>query len=238
MRSTRSGAGRLVGFTWATTLAMMAFALAAPVSAQDDQPTLAVLDLENGGSMGPDAQDLSDLGKALGMMLTTEMMRNPRVVMVERDQIRQLVDEQKLSLSGLTDPATAVEVGKLLGAQYMIFGSYADVYSNLRIDVRVVEVETGRLRRAQEVTDQRENLFRSVTRLAATLFDDLDLEPSTPIAPAPAIPARAALLFSQGIGFEDRGEKERAAEMYARALEVFPGYGDARDRLARLGGEG
>lgn len=212
-------------------------AMPAPLSAQTAQPTLAVLDLENGGSIGPDAQDLSDLGKALGMMMTTEMMRNPRVRMVERDQIRQLVEEQKLSMSGLAETSSAVEVGKLLGAQYMVFGSYADVYSTLRIDVRVVEVETGRLRRAQEVTDRRENLFRSVERLAANLFEDLDLEPQTRPAPRPAIPARAALLFSQGIGFEDRGERDRAAEMYRRALQVFPDYAEAQERLDALGGD-
>lgn len=201
-----------------------------------DVPTIAVLDLENGGSIGPDAQDLSDLGKGLGMMLTTEMMKNPRVQMVERDQIRALLDEQKLSLSGMADPATAIQVGKLVGAKYMIFGSYADVYSRLRIDVRIVEVETGVLRRAQEVTDDREKLFESVGRLATALFEDLELEPTTSLPATPPVPARAALLFSQGIGFEDRGHEAKARAMYERALELAPDYRAARTRLDGLGG--
>jgi curli biogenesis system outer membrane secretion channel CsgG len=209
---------------------------AAQSSPPADAPTIAVLDLENGGSIGPDAQDLSDLGKGLGTMLTTEMMKNPRVRMVERDQLRALLEEQKLTLSGMADPSTAVMVGKLAGAQYMIFGSFADVFSRLRIDVRVVEVETGTLRRAQEVTDDRENLFASVGRIATLLFEDLNLEPHTPTPPSPQVPARAALIFSQGIGFEDRGDTAKAREMYERAIEIFPDYPDARERLEALGG--
>lgn len=219
-------------------LAVLALAgSVAPLRAQDpgtQGPTLAVLDLENGGSLGPDAQDMSQLGKALSTMLTTEMMKNSRVQMVERDQIRQLIEEQKLSLSGMADPSSAVEVGKLLGAKYMVFGSYADVFSNLRIDVRVVEVETGRLSRAQEVTDKRENLFKSVTRLAQQLFKDLKLEPSAPPPPSPAVPAKAALLFSRGLGYEDQNEVDKAKDMYRKALEAFPQYEEAAKRLKKL----
>lgn len=217
-------------------LAVVLAAAPAPLVGQsgEDMPTLAVLDLRDGGSVGPDAQDLSSLGTGLAMMLTTEMMRNPRVNMVERDQIRALLDEQKLTLSGMVDESTAIKVGKLVGAQYMLFGTYVDLFSKLRIDVRVVEVETGRVRRAQEVTDQREKLFDSVTTLAQRLFRDLDLTPPSQMPPAPPIPARAALLFSQGVGFEDRGDKARAAEMYNRALQAHPQYDEAKKRLARL----
>ncbi|HEX2091081.1 MAG TPA: CsgG/HfaB family protein [Longimicrobiaceae bacterium] len=199
-------------------------------------PTLAVFDFDDGGSIGPDAQDLSRLGAGLAVMLTTEMTKNPRVQMVERDRLRELVEEQKLAVSGMVDPATAVRVGRLLGARYVVFGSYTDLFSTLRIDARVVEVETGRLRRGQEVTDRRENLFRSVGTLATQLFRDLDLAPASPPGASPAIPARAALLFSRGIGFEDAGDTERAKDMYRQALQLFPGYEDARRRLARLGG--
>lgn len=217
---------------------LMAATAAQAQTAAPDAPTLAVLDLEDGGSVGPGAEEVRGLGPGLASMLTTEMTRNPRVRMVERDQIRQLIDEQKLTLSGMTSASTAVEVGRLLGAQYMLFGSYTDVFGTLRIDVRVVEVETGQLRRAQEVTDKRDKLFNSVGKLAERLFADLQLKaPSGTAAPASIpVPAPAALLFSRGLGYEDRGDVARASEMYRRALELHPAYADARARLDRLGG--
>jgi TolB-like protein len=219
----------------AAGLALLAPAFPTPAQTPPQAPTLAVLDLTDGGSLGPDAHDLSALGKGLAAMLTTELSRNPRVQVVERDRIRALLDEQRLTLSGTADEATAVRVGKLLGAQYMLFGSYADVYGQLRIDVRVVDVETGRLRRAQEVTDRRENLFHSVTALAAETFRDLSLEARSGGREVPAVPAQAALLFSRGLAMEDAGDAAGAGALYRQALQVAPAYGDAQTRLARLG---
>ncbi|HET6763731.1 MAG TPA: caspase family protein, partial [Longimicrobiaceae bacterium] len=222
-----------------TVLAAVLSLVAAPAVRAQGQgsalPTVAVLDLSDGGSIGPDAQDLSSLGKGLAAMLTTEMSRNPRVQMVERDRIRALLDEQRLTLSGAADAATAVRVGRLLGARYMLMGSYADVYGQLRIDVRVVDVETGALRRAQEVTDRRENLFRSVGTLATQTFRELALQSgSTP--DAPPVPANAALLFSRGLAREDAGDAAGAGALYREALAAAPGYVDAQARLSRLGG--
>lgn len=201
-----------------------------------DLPTLAVLDLKDGGSMGPDVQDLSNLGAGLAMMLTTEMMRNPRAAMVERDQIKQLIEEQGLTLSGVVDPETAIEVGKLVGAHYMLFGTYTDVMSRLRVDVRIVDVETGRLRQAKEVTKAREDVFETVAELAELIFEDLELEPAEVLPPREPPPATAVIFFSKGIGYEDRGETDQALAMYRRALELFPAYQEAQERIDRLGG--
>jgi TolB-like protein len=215
---------------------LFAMAAAAPlVGQQGGLPTLAVLDLRDGGSMGPDVQDLSNLGAGLAMMLTTEMMRNPRTSMVERDQIKQLVAEQSLTLSGMIDPSTAIEVGKLLGAQYMLFGTYTDIMSRLRIDVRVVEVQTGKLMQAREVTRARDEVFETVAELAGMIFEDLDLEPTEEVARPKPTPAAAVIFFSKGIGYEDRGDADKAKEMFESALRIFPDYREAKDRLAKLG---
>lgn len=225
-----------------TLLATLAVASSpgAPVDAvalaAQDLPTLAVLDLKDGGSMGPDVQDLSNLGAGIAMMLTTEMMRNPRAEMVERDQIKQLVAEQGLTLSGMVDEETAIEVGRLVGAQYMLFGTYTDVMSRLRVDVRVVDVETGRLRQAKEVTRPRDEIFETVAELAERVFEDLELEPADDLPRREPAPATAVIFFSKGIGHEDRGEPDQAAAMYRRALQIHPAYAEAQDRLDRLEG--
>jgi len=47
---------------------------------------------------------------------------------IERDQLEKIMKEQRLSLSGALDEASAAEVGKLLGLDVMILGnvSYTD----------------------------------------------------------------------------------------------------------------
>lgn len=222
---------------WAPAAATLLLALAAGGTAAAQEaalPRLAVMDLKDGGSMGPDAQDLTNLGAGLAAMLTTEMMRNPRAVMVERDQIKNLIAEQGLALSGMVDESTAIQVGKLLGVQYLLQGSYTDAFGQLRIDVRVVDVETGRLIEARETTRPRTDVFRMVTELAGEVFRDLRLTPSERLPARKPTPAPAVVLFSQGLGFEDRGDVERAKVMFRRALEIFPEYEEARARLEKL----
>lgn len=224
---------------WVTAAAALLLAavpgVAVGAAAQEAAlPRLAVMDLKDGGSMGPDAQDLANLGAGLATMLTTEMMRNPRAVMVERDQIKHLIAEQGLALSGMVDQATAIEVGKLLGVQYLLLGGYTDAFGQLRIDVRVVDAETGRLIKARETTRPRTDVFRMVTELAGEVFQDLRLTPADRLPERRSVPATAVVHFSQGLGFEDRGDVERAKAMYRRALEIFPEYEEARARLGKL----
>lgn len=45
---------------------------------------------------------------------------------VERDKLKQILDEQNLGMAGVVDEATAVEVGKLLGVDAMIFGEVTE----------------------------------------------------------------------------------------------------------------
>jgi len=219
------------------SMALLLLACAAPVAAQEGaaKPGIAVIDLKYGGNIG-NREDLTSLGIGIASSLTRVMSRNDRLDVVERAAIRAVLDEQKLTMSAIVDAATAAQIGKLIGVKYIVLGSYMGQGDRMRIDARVVEVETSRLRRAQEVTDKFDNLFESVDELADLLFRDLELRPSTPSPRQQPIPARAVLLLSRGIGHEDRGEREKAIEMYRAALEMVPDWEDAKQRLLRLEG--
>ena len=41
-------------------------------------------------------------------------------------------------------------------------------------------------------------------------------------------------LYSRAIFFEDRGDKDRAIDLYSRALEQFPEYTEAQEALQQL----
>jgi len=64
--------------------------------------------------------------------------------MVEREQLNQIIKEQKLQFSGLVDDKTAVEVGKLLGAQVIIIGDLPAGASR-RLVFRALDVQTGKI---------------------------------------------------------------------------------------------
>jgi hypothetical protein len=69
---------------------------------------------------------------------------------VERNRLKDLIKEQKLSLAGFIDPKTAVNIGKLVGAQYVSFGAVTNVkfnddgtVSNISATMKVVNTTTG-----------------------------------------------------------------------------------------------
>ena len=69
----------------------------------------------------------------------------PEIEVVERKQLDQVIDELKLSHTGLIDEDSAKEVGKILGVDAIIIGSITDLGSRIDLDMRLIETETGRL---------------------------------------------------------------------------------------------
>ncbi len=232
----------------------------AAVHAQAGKPTVAIMSFNN-GSFGKDAKDYDGLSKGIPDFLITDMSVNPGIRVIERDQVQKLVDEQKLVTGGQVDKETAVKVGKLLGAQHMIFGVYmTDPKGNFRIDARAVNVETGEIEHVERVDDKADNIMVSVGTLASKLNTGMKL-PSRPAAtrrvgdatpasaavtgaavqagtaaPSPKLPMRVAVMYGKALDMKDHGNKAGAVELFSAVLKEFPDYGPARAEQAKLKG--
>ena len=252
---------RIARFAMAATAA---FGLAAPlasVSAQSAaKPTVAILYFNN-NVFTKDARDYDGLSKGVPDFLVTEMASNPNIRVIERDQVQKLVDEQKLVTGGQIDRETAVRVGKLLGAQHMIFGGFmGDSRGNFRIDARAVNVETGEIEHVERVDDKADNIMVSVGTLAGKLNTGMKLparpasvrrvgdaavtpaamttgavQAGTP-APAPKLPMRVAVMYGKALDMKDHGNKAGAVELFGAVLKEFPDYGPAKAEQAKLKG--
>ncbi len=66
----------------------------------------------------------------------------PQVTVVNRDQIRRAADEHQMSLAGLVDSQSAVELGKFVSAQYVTVGRASKIGSTYFLVLRIVDVET------------------------------------------------------------------------------------------------
>lgn len=116
----------------------------APAGAQDKPgpaaaPAVAVLYFDYDGS----SEEMGFLRKGLAQMLVTDLAAVPQVKVVERARLQDVLDELELGRSRKIDAHTASRIGKLLGARYLVMGGYFDIGGTLRVDARVVEVETG-----------------------------------------------------------------------------------------------
>ena len=96
---------------------------------------IAIIDFEGISVSEADA-------KALTQRLTSEMIKLEVYQVLERSEMKRLLEEQKFQYSGCVDLKCAVELGKMLGAKYMVVGSISKVGSTYSIDSRLIDVET------------------------------------------------------------------------------------------------
>lgn len=217
-----------------------AIAPVAAASAQevDARPGVAVMPFNNGGSYGAKKEDLDALETGMQQMLLTELSQNPNLRVVERSLIRDILAEQDLATSGRVDPRTAAAVGKLVGARYVITGSFIDMAGNFRLDGRIVNVETGEIVKAEYVTAKREQMYGVVVDLAEKITRGVSLPPLPKEVQqarrARSIPDEALSLYSRALTYEDLGQQDKAIELYRRIVTEFPQYTEAKQALEQL----
>jgi TolB-like protein len=243
---------RLTVGTSALVLAALASAPAAgaqqrpanpPSAAQQDvRPTIAILDFDIGATIGQDPDDYQALRRGLAGMTISELAANPAVRVVERAQLQAIIQEQHLAQDSSVDQSTALRLGRLLNARYMVTGTLYDVRGNFRIDARLFDVETSQILQTRRVTGRLDNVFELVTQLATQLMQAANLPPlerradaPPPVRPATGAPTQQAVMaYSRAVLYADRGERDRAVEQYRRALTAFPQYTQARAECNRL----
>ncbi|HOJ14211.1 MAG TPA: CsgG/HfaB family protein, partial [Deltaproteobacteria bacterium] len=74
------------------------------------------------------------------------------VEVVERERLVAVLEELRLGSSQLADDETRLRVGRITGAREMVFGAYMVVGPTMRLDLRRVDVETGRVVRTASKT--------------------------------------------------------------------------------------
>jgi TolB-like protein len=202
--------------------------------ASEGVPTLAILDFENNSFYKP--EDYKSLSKGLAEIMVTELSRAGSIHVVERQKLRTIMDEMKLAQSGLISEESSVQVGKLLGAQHLVFGGYMVMMDQkIRIDVRIVEVETGLTLKAGEVTGKTKEILTLVQKLGNKILKDLNIKIAEGSESQPGkISEDALILFSKGVEFEDKGEGAKALEFYRKALKLEPGFAQAKTRIEKL----
>lgn len=212
-------------------------ALAVPLAGQDSRPGIAVLPFENGGSYGKNKEDFDALRKGIAATLIYELARNPGARLVDRQQTQRLLDQQGLGVAERVDAATAAKVGKLVGARYVITGSFIDLYGDFRVDARIIDGETGEIMkvvRSDPGLHDRRDMFRMIESVARAIVTGIRLSPGS--APRSAVPTEALAHFSRALLYEDRGDKPKAIEYYQKALAVFPTYAEATEGLRKARG--
>ena len=119
------------------TIIIIIFLISGNLSAQS-RTTMAVLPLESLGLSGQEAEVLANRLRSL-------LVNIGNYDVVDRSRMEEILTEQGFQQTGCTSDECVVEAGKLLGVQKMLAGSIGKFGSVYTLELRIIDVETGRI---------------------------------------------------------------------------------------------
>jgi len=204
----------------------------AAVIADQVPKTMAVLPFENNSVTDPDRY--SPLSKGLSAMLITDLKNSSTSLqLIERDKIQALLKEIALGQSGSVDQSTAVRAGKILGAQSIVFGSFMVLGNQVRMDVRIIKVETSEVMMAESIVGDSGGLINLAMDLAGKIARSMKVGFKPPQVKSEG-DINAALYFSKGLDALDKGDKKEARRLFSKAIELDPAYKAQVDNVKGL----
>lgn len=186
-----------------------------------------------------DNEELRPLSRALAELLVTDLSQTRRLTILERARVQMLLDEMKLAESGLVDESTASRSGRLLGAGRIVQGRIDGGEDLLKLQAAVVDVTGVSSGAAAPISEQDavRRLFEMEKRLAFAIFRSLNVslsqEERARVSRQATSNLQALLAYGLGLEAEDAGSFELAAQHFARAASLDPGFTEARVRGQR-----
>jgi len=132
-------------------------------------------------------------GQKVSDILFASLVTDPSLYLVEREEIKKLLEEQELSISGMVAPGQAVQIGYLTGAKIIVTGSVIEVGKSHYIVAKIIGTETSRVLGASVKGGARNDLGSLVGQLArkvsATVKARAELLVAKPVKKADQIQA-------------------------------------------------
>jgi TolB-like protein len=202
------------------------------LAAADRTPTVAISYFDNNSGR----PDLDPLAKGLADMLINDLVGLEGLRVVERPKLNLVLTELELSQSRFIDPATALKLGRGLAARYVITGSYTAAGETLRLDARVLEVETGAVLAGESAGGKLQDFFRLEQELATRLIPALRgaTRGAAPRRTAGTASFEAWMHYATSLDAEDKGDIARAQKLLEQALRLDPNYAAAKNARERL----
>jgi TolB-like protein len=186
--------------------------------------------------------ELEHLGKGLADMMITDLSAVPSLQVVERDRLEALLRELRLQRSKYFDPKTAQRLGKGLGARFAVMGAFIAIEPNIRLDVRVVRIDSGTVVKGAMVTGRKDDFFGLQQQLGAKLIEGLaEVVPSDDAKQLTQATARnrvgklsALAEYGRGLDASDRGDLSGASKHIGKVVRDEPGFALGKDRYAAI----
>ena len=118
---------------------------------------IGVVEFENKSAYGQ-----GRLGTAASDILVTELVKSGKFIVVERDRLSKVMEEQKFQSQGMTDPQTVAKIGQVMGLEAIVVGAVSQFgvkkegsdylltqskrqVADVTVDIRLIDVQSGQV---------------------------------------------------------------------------------------------
>lgn len=190
---------------------------------------------------------LGVLKKGLAQMMISDLSAAEGIRVLERERLEELLGELKLQQSDAIDKATAVKVGKLAGAKYLVTGSVIEAGKDLLFEARAIRLETSDVLKPEtgkplRVKATADDVFEAEQNLSGRLAELLTKAEAAAPAPAktgavkarPKLPLKTAVVYAEALDAKDKKDTKTAAEKLKQVVKDQPDFVLAALDLDRL----
>lgn len=197
--------------------------------------TLAIVDFTNNSLDERERYD--PLQGGFASLMVHQLNGATGLKVIERERIQWLLDELDMQQEeGRVDQATAVRAGKLLGATSVLFGSFMNYRNEMRINARLVKVETGEILMTEQVAGKDKDFFELAEQLSLKVAQGINvtLQESAIGERTDTRSLDAMLSYSEGLNLLEKEDYQAAYLKFQEALEFDSNYERARQKAESL----
>ena len=188
--------------------------------------TMAIIDFKN-RSVSHKAQ-YDPMEQGFADLMINRLNNSTNLKVVERERINWILNEIKMQHQ--YDMEGAVRLGKQLGVQTVLLGSFIIVGDQIWLGARLVKVETSQILLTDEVKGDLDNFFDLVDKLGNKIADNIKvtLKKETPEEVSQAPSLDAIMAYSVGLSYLESNDYKNAYDKFEEALKIDPNYEKAK----------
>lgn len=196
--------------------------------------TIAIMDFSNNSITNRSKYE--GLRKGLPSLMTHRMTDATDLQVVERERIEWLLNEIELQeRKDRVDQSTAVQTGKLLGANAVVFGHFITTQELMSISARVVDVETGEVLFGEQVRGESDNFFNLIENLSQKITKSVNVQmEETKLGSEQTRSLDAMMAYSDGLNLLEAGKYYQAEYKFKKALKHDENFEKAKKKLESL----
>jgi TolB-like protein len=164
------------------------------------------------------------LGKGFAEFLAVELASAEGITIIEREKRNALLKEQEFALSDMADDTRQLKIGNLLSANYLLTGDIFDVFGDLAITIKLLDVESGSVVISAKADAPPKKYKRLIASLSRAVIASLDLKVQPAAAETEEVEAEQAeevlTAFSEAVDAVDRNDITEARKSLRRAEKI------------------